>query len=1273
MRGRAKVTRVRNARLKYSAPGGGRDLLTAGRKHRSITTTTNRKCRQGSSAQKKGQSFKSKPESERNHRSGKFSSDRKSRSHPEESGTRDADDDACDEDKSCSDTLRSTRPESPCNCHNLPTGDALFNSGPLVIEKLDDCTDIVWNDVSSDSDLSTGENNNIEDVTCSGDIEDVESDEDTRLEVLSDSTTATTEESSAENGKRPSLKFLEEDICVEQTTTEASGRHTVDTCDSRDVDGDDTPDSDSNSCLESITENLDEIVNKQGADLSQNAEITREKMVSSISSEQTAELQDDSQAGGSCTPVKKNDTEETNNGRIAGVDIETFKEETSSSDVANADCRTVDVQSVDTEGQSVENDESGKNEQHVESEVDQNANVQSHISTERHTDTEVQNWDSQADHEKAGTLDCEAESRKDPDQRPDLKRLEDISNDSRNAEITTSVESSPRNCSEDPSNVGDEAEVCGDAKGAAGISNLTCDLVGGPEDNRESEHLRRSPHVQENNTALETKPAQTTEQEQDARNDFEDEEDLLAKETISADILQELQDDVNRGTEGHSNEADTEVPSNEEWDFAGIAEENCHRPPGNLDASDKENEVVGANRPSTDVELDEQHAKNEIDQICNEETVIAGATVTEVQTEKSETSSCSRESLSLDENEDSLPRKKRSLKLDSPLKDVIPQIVSAPVFFDSNYNEITGNDSTSDVTETDSSEEHRNRKSVSDTRGSFFLSEVEQCEIIYAQGASGKVICAWTEVENKTNNNEAGKQTTNSSGASVLKSQNRDAVSRNSNYSQDQQKTFDYNATTEEVLQKGIFAADTSGVLSLVKPGRSATDVVTGEALMCATPTSPSDPAAAAPESEPVSTPANSTLEYCENSLSSISVKDAALLHPAEGLFGNNLHNLSSDSLEDLTLEEVLDIKFSDVVETSSVCGSEISADSLCDDHLNEDLAQTADCSEDLEHARDWPVSNSTETRLAEIFELTVEKKKSSMDVNQNTGQESSEINPDQTPDLLGSHDVRGQPGNLGHSQDSAERNSTAIAKAQGSRRKRREQLINLENKDPGIGGNSCSSDRSDLQPAEHTDLLNDTHSSGFTDDSIELDDRTKCQGEGAKTHPERDSERTINGAHSASVYSQSSVAKVAQQIPPETETEVRYSSRATSGDAVNPEIARSRDGSQFIPPEVMSFKRNRDEGREDLDSLSSDSLGEDDEADDAGEYERFEILTEYGEQSLCSGREAQLGCIAEEESGQGAARTAPRSVRSRRVRSRPEVFAVARSPSGYEEEATAL
>ncbi len=110
-----------------------------------------------------------------------------------------------------------------------------------------------------------------------------------------------------------------------------------------------------------------------------------------------------------------------------------------------------------------------------------------------------------------------------------------------------------------------------------------------------------------------------------------------------------------------------------------------------------------------------------------------------------------------------------------------------------------------------------------------------------------------------------------------------------------------------------------------------------------------------------------------------------------------------------------------------------------------------------------------------------------------------------------------------------------------------------------------------------------------------------------------------------------------------------------SNGDRVD---LKSRD--LFAPEETRDW---------DSDSLSSDSLADDE--NDAPSLERYEILTEFGERSLSTHPgDLELGCIAEEESGQEVVRTKSRRSRSERTRSQ-------RSGLGalfcYEEDATAL
>ena len=213
----------------------------------------------------------------------------------------------------------------------------------------------------------------------------------------------------------------------------------------------------------------------------------------------------------------------------------------------------------------------------------------------------------------------------------------------------------------------------------------------------------------------------------------------------------------------------------------------------------------------------------------------------------------------------------------------IPQMVNQPVFFDSNYEEVTENKSENGA---DQSEVE-----VAPSAGGFFLSDLEQSETVYTEspegtqvlprGERGEITVTWAEFPNRTP--RIGQNSPHFRGSDDTS--NRDPVS-NASDPPKSENTFEFTASTG-------------------KPGRS--------------------PSFSDSRVNPIS-----TLEAADNVKSGITKVDEEQF---EGRESNNLHNLSSDSLEDLTLIEPLD-KSSDIIETSSV-RSDISQDSLCDDDVN--------------------------------------------------------------------------------------------------------------------------------------------------------------------------------------------------------------------------------------------------------------------------------------------------------------------------------------------------
>ena len=216
-----------------------------------------------------------------------------------------------------------------------------------------------------------------------------------------------------------------------------------------------------------------------------------------------------------------------------------------------------------------------------------------------------------------------------------------------------------------------------------------------------------------------------------------------------------------------------------------------------------------------------------------------------------------------------------------PMK-YIPQMVSQPVFFDSNYEEVTESKSENEADQSEAM--------VAPSCGGFFLSDVEQSETIYTQsegsqdppcGERGEITYTWAEYPNR-----APRAFRNSSHVAGSDKTNRDLDSN----------------VSDPPNSENTFELTASGG----NPERSSS--LNDSRL------------------NPIS-----TLEAANNVKRGTTRVDGERFEGREN--SSNLHNLSSDSLEDITLIEPLD-KSSDIIETSSV-RSDISQDSLCDDDVN--------------------------------------------------------------------------------------------------------------------------------------------------------------------------------------------------------------------------------------------------------------------------------------------------------------------------------------------------
>ena len=504
-------------------------------------------------------------------------------------------------------------------------------------------------------------------------------------------------------------------------------------------------------------------------------------------------------------------------------------------------------------------------------------------------------------------------------------------------------------------------------------------------------------------------------------------------------------------------------------------------------------------------------------------------------------------------------------KCHSPIKD-IPQIVNEPVFFDSNYEEVT----------------------VSDTQnppsGEFFLSEVEQSETMYAQGVSGErgnITLTWAEF---TNSSPDANQT-------PLKE---------------------------------------SAIIS--QASRSATNLDERPKILFEITASDERPKGASQAVAPVGVAPVSTLEppvYSTNN----DKKDTETCEGQENK--SHLHNLSSDSLEDLIIIEPLD-KCLDLIETSSLCSSEISQDSLCEDEEDNLIAFSQK-------------DNRVETKNS-------------------------------TGDERHKH-VKGQSGCRN------QRQCHQMQRGRGDQ-------VNVRS-DTGNNALIDKKFQSLIHGDSHPEDMNETLSS-YTDDSIELEEEVDGADSGSQlssTLFETDTTPTSTSRQPvqfASNTKSSKTSNVVQEVGSKVQGNHQGSTEGHSDyrnqtDFVLQESFYLSDsgrpnrhpglvpGSEFMVPHGFVYRRPLKVGEEaDSDSLSSDSLGDDDH--NASDSE-IQILTEYGDQSLKMSPRDHLECIAEEGQGEPpwGARRGQRRSRSYQQRSRSDVCDGATSPSGYEEDATAL
>ena len=340
----------------------------------------------------------------------------------------------------------------------------------------------------------------------------------------------------------------------------------------------------------------------------------------------------------------------------------------------------------------------------------------------------------------------------------------------------------------------------------------------------------------------------------------------------------------------------------------------------------------------------------------------------------------------------------------------------------------------------------------------------------------------------------------------------------------------------------------------------------------------------------------------------------------------SNLHNLSSDSLEDLTLIEPLD-KSSDIIETSSV-RSDISQDSLCDDDVNNN--DNDDSVED-NNLKNFPDKVS---RIA--VKNTISKG------------HLTKVSKDQCYAVQ-----KGHP-DMNDTLSSFTDDSIEMEEIEGATSSQLSSTLFETDTTPTFSKQPCFH-----WPVDNTKSTNDTFSRSDSKPQNSNCKRTDSSVEqfsaitGTKLQVENSGENTFDFHRMKESLQQESFY---------------LNNNSGSG---------PRDNDPRLAAETLVYRRPLvvEEGCE-SDSLSSDSLGDN---DDLSEGE-IQILTEYGDKSLkVSPRDGDhLESIEEEGQGQELqARRGRKGQRRSRLRhqqrSRSELCDGAALSFGYEEDATAL
>ena len=526
-------------------------------------------------------------------------------------------------------------------------------------------------------------------------------------------------------------------------------------------------------------------------------------------------------------------------------------------------------------------------------------------------------------------------------------------------------------------------------------------------------------------------------------------------------------------------------------------------------------------------------------------------------------------------------------KYGSPVK-YIPQMVSQPVFFDSNYEEVTESKSENEADQSETM--------VAPSCGGFFLSDVEQSETVYTQSPEGtqgpsgsergEITYTWAEYPNR-----APHAFRNSSHVAGSDKTNQDLDSNVSD-PPNSENTFELTASggsPERSPSLDDSRVNLIGTLEAANNVKRGTTRVDGERF-----------------------------EGRENS--------------------SNLHNLSSDSLEDITLIEPLD-KSSDIIETSSV-RSDISQDSLCDDDVN----NNNDNDDSVE-------GNNLKCFPDKVSRVTVKTNSKDM------------ISNDHLTKVSKSQCCAVQKGQ-------SDMNETLSSYTDDS--------IEMEEVVEGAASSQLSST---LFETDTTPTFPEQPSFQWPVDSTKTTNNTF-------TRSDSKSQNSMSSAHGkvdSSVEQYGAIPGTKLQVENSGGDtfdfdRMKESLRQESFYLNNSSGSGPRHGDPKLVPEALVHRRPQVVEQEcDSDSLSSDSLGDDDDYGDLSEGE-IQILTEYGDKSLKVPPRGGDHLESIEEEGQDqllqgrrGRKGQKRSMSRHQQRSGSQICDGAALSLGYEEDATAL